>query len=81
MFGLIEGLLALVGFIALLVIVGLWFAIWLNEQVDGPATEEDHDPYVDALATAARISAQGYEAERLIHALGQQATHDEDGRS
>lgn len=78
MFGLIEGLLAVVGFIALLVIVGFWFAIWLNEQVGDPLTEEDHDPYVDALATAARISAQGYEAERIIHTLSQQAKHEED---
>lgn len=81
MVGLIEGLLALVGFIALIVAGGVCFAVWLNAQVEGPATEEDHDPYVDALATAARISAQGYEAERIIHALAQQGRQREDDRS
>lgn len=67
------GLLALVGVVALIAVCGIAFALWIGGLLEraGP------DPYRDGLDASARISAMAFEAERLMHQIGQDESSEE----
>ena len=61
MLGLIEALLVLIGFLAVVGLAGLAFSAWLAREAEAT------DPYRDGLNTAARISALAWEAEQAMY--------------
>ena len=68
MLGVIEALLALIGFVALVVACGALLGVWLEERDTEPAP----DPYREGLDTAARISAKAWEAEQALYKAASQ---------
>lgn len=71
--GVLVGLLALIGFLTLIGICGLAFALW----VDGAVDQVRPDPYREGLDASARISAVAFEAERLMHQIAQEESDQE----
>lgn len=62
MIELIEAVLALVGFFAVVGVTGLLIAMRSGVQPAAPP-----DPYRDGLDTAARITAMAWEAEQALY--------------
>jgi hypothetical protein len=64
----LVALFALIGLLAVIVVCGIGFALWLLDSVE----EADPDPYREGLDASARISAMAFEAERTMHQIAQQ---------
>lgn len=60
-------------------VVGAAVAVWMivNEWLCEPTQEVGEDPYRASLDAAARMSALGFEAERLMQAAAEQARREE----
>lgn len=71
-------LLALVGFLALVVGGAIALAVWLDGLAIELRSAADSDPTEESLAAAGRLSAAGFEAERLMHTLAEQVRREED---
>lgn len=69
----LMALLAVIGFLALVVVCGIAFALWLGEAIE----EADPDPYREGLDASARISAMAFEAERTMHQIAQDESGEE----
>jgi hypothetical protein len=74
MVSILEAFLMLVGFAALVAVADFFMAVWLLEQLPPDDTEPVliDGPYDEALDASGRISARGFEAQRLMHELAQQ---------
>jgi len=71
--GVLVVLLALVGFLALIAVCGIAFALWLGET----AGKADPDPYREGLDASARISAMAFEVERMMHQIAHEEPPEE----
>lgn len=71
--GVLVALLALIGFLALVVVCGIAVALWLGEAVE----KADPDPYREGLDASARISAMAFEAERMMHQIAHEESSEE----
>jgi hypothetical protein len=65
---LLVALLAVIGFLALVLVCALGIVLWLEEVTEG----QEPDPYREGLDASARISAMAFEAERLMHQTAQE---------
>lgn len=70
----LVALLALIGFLALVVVCGLAIALWLEDAVE----KAEPDPYREGLDASARISAMAFEAERMMHQIAQDESDREE---
>lgn len=69
----LVALLALIGFLALIVVCGVAVALWFGDALD----EADPDPYREGLDASARISAMAFEAERMMHQIAHEDSSEE----
>jgi ABC-type phosphate transport system auxiliary subunit len=69
----LVALLALIGFLALIAVCGVAFALWLVEV----AEKADPDPYREGLDASARITAMAFEAERAMHQIAHEEPPEE----
>lgn len=71
--GVLVALLAVIGFLALIAVCGIAFALWLGDALD----EADPDPYREGLDASASVSAMAFEAERMMHQIAHEAPPEE----
>jgi hypothetical protein len=74
MLEIVEALFAVVGMLTSVAVLALWL-VW-DELPD--SASQANDPYDDALATSARISAMAYEAHQAMHQAALAAHLEED---
>jgi hypothetical protein len=75
--GLIEGLLAFIGFLTVIAACGLVLAYWFERELR-PRVEAIDDPYRDGLDAAARISAMAFGAEQAMRHTAEEAKREEE---
>jgi hypothetical protein len=75
MMGFLEAVLALVGFVAIVLVAAAFVSAWYDEQ--RTAAPPVPEPYRDGLDATARLSAMAFEAAQAMHHASGQAKEDE----
>jgi hypothetical protein len=75
MMGFLEALLALIGFVAVVLVAAAFVSAWYDERQ--ALTKPVPEPYRDGLDATARLSAMAVEAAQAMHHTAGQAREDE----
>jgi hypothetical protein len=81
MIGVLEAVFAVVGVVATVAAIALAAGVWLELRFglfSGEESADAPDPYDEALAASARISAMAYEAHQAMQQTALVARRDED---
>ncbi len=75
MIGFLEAVLALVGFVAIVLVAAAFVSAWYDERQ--ATTLPVPEPYRDGLDATARLSAMAFEAAQAMHHAAGQAKDEE----